>query len=223
MQQTETQWRDELSRALDVLHNAGGAHLSCYQLTIEDNTPFKIDFENGVFDLPDEDGGSILFDVTQQILEDAGLPSYEVSNHAKPGDACRHNTHVWQGGMYAGIGPGAHGRVRTEGAVHATRRHKPPAQWMKMVAAQGHSGLEDTPLSAQDRAEEMVMLGLRLSEGLNLAALEVETGLERVKVISQKTLESLESEGLMECSSDSLRTTPRGRLVLNAVIEALLT
>lgn len=221
-EQTEKEWRDELLSALDILNAAGGAHLSCYQLTIEDNTPFKIDFENGVFDLPDEVGGSDLFELTQRVLEDAGLPAYEISNHARSGEACRHNTHVWQGGMYAGIGPGAHGRVAVDGAVHATRKHKPPAQWLRHVGEHGHSTLEDTALTPDARAQEWVMLGLRLSRGLDLAALENKTGVERFKVISQEALESLESEGLVAVSSDSLSTTSRGRLVLNAVIEALL-
>ena len=128
--------------------------------------------------------------------------------------------------MYAGIGPGAHGRVCIDGAVHATRKHKPPAQWLKNVMAPGsnggHSTVEDTALTPEARAQERVMLGLRLTEGLDLAALEQATGLGRFKVISQEALESLESEGLIARSSDCVRTTARGRLVLNGVIGALL-
>jgi len=221
-EQTEAEWRDELSRAVDVLHTAGGAHLSCYQLTIEDNTPFKTDFENGVFDLPSEGGGVTLFDVTQEVLGNAGLPSYEISNHAKPGDACQHNVHVWQGGMYAGIGPGGHGRVSVNGTVHATRKHKPPAQWLKNVRADEHSTIEDSILTPDARGQELVMLGLRLDDGLDLAALEQATGLTRLSVVSEQALESLESEGLITLSSDSVRTTARGRLLLNGVIGALL-
>ncbi len=220
--QSEESWRDELSRALDVLRNAGGSHLSCYQLTIEDNTPFKTAYALGEFEIPDEDDGSSLYETTQEVLEDAGLPAYEISNHAEPGDACRHNMHVWQGGLYAGIGPGAHGRVKIGGTVHATRRHKPPAQWLKKVGANGYGTLEDSALTPGDRAIEMVLVGLRLSSGLNLAHLEHATGLNPLEVISQQSLESLESEGLITRSSDSLRTTEKGRLVLNSVIGALL-
>ena len=220
--QTEKDWRHELSRAIDVLHSAGGGHLSCYQLTIEDNTPFKTEHDRGAFVIPGEDRGSTLFHITQEMLEAAGLSAYEISNHAHAGEACRHNVHVWQGGAYAGIGPGAHGRVEVDGAVHATRRVKPPALWLKRVNSEGHGTQEDTALAPEARAEEMVMLGLRLSAGLDLAALERKTGLPRFKVISEEALESLDSEGLMMLSSDSLRTTDRGRLVLNSVIAALL-
>jgi len=145
--QSADMWREELNAALDVLDNAGGAHLSCYQLTIETNTPFENAYARGDFTLPDEEGGSDLYDLTQDILGDAGLPAYEISNHARPGDACRHNVHVWQGGAYAGIGPGAHGRVIVDGQAHATQRHKPPAKWLKQVGEHGHGGQRDDIVS----------------------------------------------------------------------------
>ncbi|MFL2770724.1 MAG: radical SAM family heme chaperone HemW [Rhodospirillaceae bacterium] len=220
--QTKKEWRNELLRALDVLKSAGGTHLSCYQLTIEENTPFKRDFENGLFSLPDEDMGAALFNLTQDILNDAGMPAYEISNHAQPGSAGRHNTHVWKGGMYVGIGPGAHGRTPVNGMVHSIRKHKPPAQWLKNVLRQGHSTLEDISLKPKDRGEEMVMLGLRLTEGLDLTSMEQQTGLPRYSVISRDSLKALESGGLVVCSSGRLCVTRRGRLVLNSIIEALL-
>ena len=221
-EQTEKNWRDELSRGVDLLQTAGGAHLSCYQLTIEDNTPFKTEHDRGSFELPDEDSGSTLFETTQRVLDNAGLPAYEISNHAKPGDACRHNVHVWHGGAYAGIGPGAHGRVVVDGKVHATRRTKPPALWLKKVTAEGHGTQEDTVLTPGARAEEMVILGLRLETGLDLAHLEQATGLGRFKVMSEVALELIVSEGLITLSSDFLKTTKRGRLVLNRLISTLL-
>ncbi len=220
--QTEESWRDELLHALDVLHDAGGRHLSCYQLTIENNTPFKTAYVQGEFDLPDEDDSSSLFETTQEALDRAGLPAYEVSNHAAIGDACKHNMHVWQGGLYTGIGPGAHGRVRVGDTIHATRCHKPPALWLKKVQTEGHGTQEDAVVSPQDRIIELVLVGLRLSEGVDLGALKQQSGLDPFNVISQEALESLESEGLMVRSSDSLRTTERGRLVLNGVLSALL-
>ena len=221
--QTAKSWHEELKGAVDVLQNAGGSHLSVYQLTIEDNTPFKTAYAQGDFELPDEEDGSSLYETTQRVLDEAGLPAYEISNHATTRDECKHNMHVWQGGMYAGIGPGAHGRIRVDGKVHATRRHKPPALWLKKVQADGHGTQEDTMVSPEDRAIEMVLIGLRLREGLDLARLERHTGLDPFKVISQEALESLESEGLMMRSSDSLRTTDQGRLVLNSVTGALLS
>ena len=140
----------------------------------------------------------------------------------KPGDACRHNVHVWHGGAYAGIGPGAHGRVVVDGKVHATRRTKPPALWLKKVTAEGHGTQEDTVLTPGARAEEMVILGLRLETGLDLAHLEQATGLGRFKVMSEVALELIVSEGLITLSSDFLKTTKRGRLVLNRLISTLL-
>ncbi len=220
--QTAEEWRSELTRALDVLQSAGGAHLSVYQLTIEDNTPFKTAHTRGDFTLPDEDGGSDLYDVTQDILSVAGLPAYEISNHARPGYACRHNVHVWQGGAYAGIGPGAHGRVTVDGQVHATARLKPPAQWLKRVAEHGHGSQRDDALTARDRAIEMVFIGLRLSDGLDLGHLERLSGVKRFDVISKDRLKGLVADGVIDHSGDTVRATPRGRLVLNAVVAELI-
>lgn len=221
--QTSEQWQKELSEALELLTSAGGGHLSCYQLTIEDQTPFKKDYERGVFSLPDENSGSDLFDLTQDLLAAAGLHSYEVSNHARTGDASRHNVHVWKGGAYAGVGPGAHGRVQIGDTLYATQRLKPPAQWLKRVASDGHGTLSETAIGQEDRAIEMVLMGLRLDEGLDLGHLERVTGWPRFKVISEESLKMMESEGLIELSSDRLRTTRRGRLVLNGIIQELLS
>lgn len=220
--QTADQWKTELSQAIELLDGAGGGHLSCYQLTIEEHTPFKTEFDRGAFTLPDEDSGSGLFDLTQNILSAAGLPAYEVSNHARVGDACRHNVHVWQGGAYAGIGPGAHGRINNEGNVLATQRLKPPAQWLKRVAADGHGSQSQTKLTAHQRAEEMVMLALRLNSGLDLAHLERSTGISRYDVVSKDAITSLENEGFLTVTPDVVQTTRRGRLVLNGIVEAVL-
>ncbi|NKB42954.1 MAG: coproporphyrinogen III oxidase [Alphaproteobacteria bacterium] len=220
---TAAEWESELSEALELLSTAGGGHLSCYQLTIEDHTPFKTEFDRGTFTLPDEDGGSNLFDLTQDILSAAGLPAYEVSNHARTGDACRHNVHVWQGGAYAGIGPGAHGRIKSDGVVRSTQRLKPPAQWLKRVAAEGHGSQSETLLTARQRAEEMVMLALRLDSGLDLIHLERATGLSRYDVLSRENITALSSEGLLTVSENGLQTTRRGRLVLNGIAQTLLS
>lgn len=221
--QTGDQWRRELSNAVELLSNAGGGHLSCYQLTIEDNTPFKTDYARGAFDLPDEDGGSDLFDLTQDILGAAGMPAYEVSNHAKEGDACRHNIHVWQGGAYAGIGPGAHGRLHLKDSTVATQRLKPPQQWLKRVKERGHGSQSETNVKPRDRAIEMVMTGLRLTTGVDLPRLENMTGIKPYDIVSESTAKDLESEGLIELSAHGLKTTAKGRLVLNSIIQVLLT
>lgn len=221
--QTSEQWRTELAEALTLLVSAGGGHLSCYQLTIEDNTPFKTDYARGAFELPDEDGGSDLFDLTQNVLEAAGLPAYEVSNHARDGDACRHNTHVWQGGAYAGIGPGAHGRIHTRDGALATQRLKPPQQWLKRVADKGHGTHGETKIHPRERAAEMVMTGLRLTEGFKLGSVKAVTGVSVFDVLSEETIAALESEGLLERTTERLRTTERGRLVLNSVLNVLLS
>ena len=220
---TASEWESELSDALELLNDAGGGHLSCYQLTIEEHTPFKTEFDRGAFTLPDEDGGSELFDLTQDVLTTAGLPAYEVSNHARTGDACRHNVHVWQGGAYAGIGPGAHGRINGDGVVRSTQRLKPPAQWLKRVAADGHGSQSETVLTARQRAEEIVMLALRLDSGLNLTGLEHATGLSRFAVISEENMTALTTEGLLKMSENVLQTTRRGRLVLNGIVQTLLS
>lgn len=221
--QTSLQWQRELEDALGLLSNAGGGHLSCYQLTIEDNTPFKTEYTKGAFCLPDEDYSSDLFDLTQEILQAAGLPAYEVSNHAKQGDACRHNVHVWQGGAYAGIGPGAHGRLSLESGALATQRLKPPQQWLKRVKEYGYGSQSETQVSARDRAIEMVMTGLRLTRGLSINEMERETGIGRFDVLSENNLKMLTSEELIEVSSENIKTTPKGRLVLNSIVGALLS
>jgi len=220
--QTAAEWQGELQRALDVLNDAGGAHVSLYQLTIEDNTPFKSAYARGDFVLPDEDEGSDLFALTHTLLSDAGLPAYEISNHARPGEACRHNVHVWNGGAYAGIGPGAHGRVSVNGDIHATARLKPPAMWLKRVAEQGHGSQRDDMVAPYDRALELVFTGLRLHDGLDLARLEQRTGMKRFDVISKARLKNLENDGALTQEGDIIRATPRGRLVLNAVVTELV-
>lgn len=220
--QTAAQWEKELSDALELLSSANGGHLSCYQLTVEEHTPFKTDHDQGAFILPNEDGGSDLFDLTQEILRAAGLPAYEISNHAKEDDACRHNVHVWQGGPYVGIGPGAHGRIRQGETMHATQRLKPPTQWLKRVARDGYGSQSETALTPKQRGEELVMLSMRLTEGLDLSRLEDLTGLPRHDIVSQENLATLEIEGLINITSDRVQTTSRGRLVLNGIVQAVL-
>ena len=163
--QTVDGWRAELTQALD---HAGG-HVSAYQLTIEKGTPFYAAHRNGAFALPDDDTAAELYEVTQTLLEEAGLPAYEISNHARPGEACRHNLAYWRYQDYAGIGPGAHGRIRVGGTRRATENRPAPADWLDAVEQTGHGARRDEPVSAQDATAEMLMISLRLVEGVDRA------------------------------------------------------
>lgn len=215
--QTAEDWRHELRQAIAL----SGGHLSLYQLTIEQGTRFFGDHARGDFALPDEDTAVALWDITQEETSAAGLAAYEVSNHARPGDECRHNLVYWRGGDYIGIGPGAHGRVTLDGIPHATRQHRAPEKWLEMVAAQGHATRARDPLDPDARAEELVLMGLRLSEGVDAARFERLTGRTLDSVLDASALTFLRGEGLIEPDAP-LRTTAAGRLTLNSVIAALL-
>ncbi|NBB82741.1 MAG: coproporphyrinogen III oxidase, partial [Alphaproteobacteria bacterium] len=168
--QTPAAWADELGRALD--HAVG--HLSVYQLTIERGTAFESRVRRGVFVPPDDDAAGDLWDTTQDVLDAAGLPAYETSNHARPGEACRHNLVYWRTGDYAGIGPGAHGRLTLDGTRWATRTHRAPEIWLERVEAAGHGEHPREAVAPRARAEETLMMGLRLAEGVPLARIEAD-------------------------------------------------
>ncbi len=207
-------WKAELARALAL----AGDHLSLYQLTIEKGTAFFAAVRDGEFAVPGEDAGAALYDITQEMLEAAGLPAYEVSNHARAGAQCRHNLAVWRYGDYAGIGPGAHGRM---GAC-ATRRTQRPEDWLTRVESTGHGLIEDRALDAGERAGEAVLMGLRLTEGLDAAAFARRTGMALGDAIDQGALARLCEGGFIEQDERGVRATPAGRRVLNAVIAALV-
>jgi len=213
--QSVADWRDELGRALAL----AGEHLSLYQLTVEDGTAFAPALARGDFVLPGEDGAAAMFELTQELTEAAGLPAYEISNHARPGAECRHNLTYWLGGDYLGIGPGAHGRLGGE----AIRQHRAPETWAAAVEARGHGTHERQRLAAEARAEEMVMMGLRLAEGIDAATFAAQAGQPLWPLLSADGLARLEQGGFVERTACGLRTTPAGRLILNAVIAALLT
>jgi len=212
--QSVADWRDELGRALAL----AGEHLSLYQLGVEDGTAFAPAMARGDFALPDEDQAAVMFELTQDLTEAAGRPAYEISNHARPGGECRHNLTTWRGGDYLGIGPGAHGRLGHE----AIQQYPAPEAWAAAVEADGHGTLERQLLAPRDRAEEMVMMGLRLREGIDAATFAALSGLDLWPLLSADGLARLEQDGLVERSRGRLRTTPSGRLLLNAVIAALL-
>ena len=212
--QTARAWREELSRALD--HAAD--HLSLYQLTIEEGTPFAARHALGTLRVPDGDTASALYELTQELCEEAGLPAYEVSNHARPGSESRHNLLYWRGHDYAGIGPGAHARITVKNEKRALSTMKPPEAWCEAVEAQGHGFETDEPLRAEEVAEEYLLMGLRLSEGIDLAGLASLGG-----ALHEARTAALEADGLIERNGNRLAATPRGRLVLNRLILELVT
>jgi putative oxygen-independent coproporphyrinogen III oxidase len=221
--QTVAAWRDELSRALD--HAVG--HLSLYQLTIEEGTQFHTLHERGDLVLPDEDTQGDLYATTQEVLESAGLPAYEVSNHARPGEESRHNLTYWRYGDYVGIGPGAHGRLTLprQGKV-ATRTHRAPEIWLERTLAGGTGAKPFEPVGAADRLTEMLMMGLRLREGVPLARVAVETGKPLHEWLDADRIASLHRHGMLHMRGTGpdaiLSATSQGRERLNSVLSALL-
>jgi oxygen-independent coproporphyrinogen-3 oxidase len=211
-------WRRELGEALQ---RARG-HLSLYQLTIEPGTAFHQKRERGQLALPDEDLQAALWDLTQELTHAAGLPGYEVSNHAAPGEESRHNLTYWRYGEYAGIGPGAHGRVVLDGVRFATAGIRAPEAWLAAVEARGSGEEEPDALDPSIQAGEMLLMGLRTSEGVSRRAFRRVAGCELEHVVEPKRLKALESDGYVVLDALSLRVTPAGRRVLNAVLRQLL-
>ncbi len=223
-EQDPAAWRAELTRALDQ----APAHLSVYQLTIEKGTAFHGAWRRGELVPPGEIEAADLYRTTQAILHDAGLPGYEVSNHARPGAESRHNLTYWRYGDYLGVGPGAHGRVTRAGSLSgetiklAITRHRAPEAWLAAVERDGHGMRDRTALSRQDRLSELVIMGLRLREGIAREAFRREAGGEPEEVLAGQGLGALVAAGFLELDAHALRATPRGRLRLNAVLARLL-
>jgi oxygen-independent coproporphyrinogen-3 oxidase len=211
-------WRDELARALAL----GPDHLSLYQLTIEQGAAFWGAWSRGTLVMPSEDLQADLFDLTDETMAAAGLPAYEISNHASPGAESRHNLTYWRYGDYAGIGPGAHGRLTLDGLAHATEAHRKPEAWL--AAAEAGDGTEAaTPLDPATRAAELLMMGLRLAEGVPLARFETTVGAPLTEHVPAERLERLASQGLVTMDDGVLVATRQGRAVLNTLLAALLT
>ncbi len=211
--QTETAWEVELRRALD--HAAD--HLSLYQLTIEEGTPFAARHEAGTLHIPNGALARALYLLTQELCEAAGLPAYEVSNHARPGSESRHNLLYWRGHDYAGIGPGAHSRITVEKAKRALSAIKSPEGWLAAVEAEGHGLASEEILSASEMADEYLLMGLRLSEGIDLARLASVAG----RALDEERIGALAREGLINRNGARLAATPKGRLVLDRLIVEL--
>ena len=218
--QTLSAWEAELSEAL---RHARG-HLSLYQLTIEENTAFHHAYHVGKsFALPEDSLAAELYHLTQTIMEDAGLPAYEISNHAAIGMESRHNLSYWNSDSYFGIGPGAHGRVDVGTTRLATRALKSPERWLDAVTHAGHGVEEELSLTTAERAEEVILMGLRLpKQGVNLARLDEHSLHYLNSLWADGRVEKLVAHGLLIHSPDSLHATRQGQLLLNSVLEALL-
>ena len=212
--QTLDAWEQELREALSFQPD----HLSLYQLTIEPETRFQEWYDAGKLSIPDQDVAADMFDATQTICGAAGLPAYEVSNHAVPGAESRHNLVYWRYGTYVGVGPGAHGRVVLDGALTATQTHKMPDQWRQQVMATGDGLAISDPIDQPSQAQEMVLMGMRLSEGISQQRYQDLAG----RPIALENKQALIDQGLLVEEGDRLKATPEGRLVLNHLIGQLV-
>jgi oxygen-independent coproporphyrinogen-3 oxidase len=216
--QTVGAWTDELTEALAL----AGDHLSVYQLTIEPEAAFAAAHRRGDFSLPDEDTAAALFEATQELLAAAGLAAYEISNHARAGRSCRHNLTYWRYGDYAGIGPGAHGRLTLADTKYATRQHRAPEAWLAAVEEKGHATRQRDAVAPEARREEMLMMGLRLVEGVSAARFFSETGQALAASLDPARLAQLREGGFVVLDEAGLRATAAGRQRLNAVLAQLL-
>ncbi|MEA2954086.1 MAG: hypothetical protein QOJ96_3606 [Alphaproteobacteria bacterium] len=211
--QTPQAWTAELKRAIAE----AAEHLSLYQLTIEPETPFYALQKAGKLVIPDDDLGRTLYDLTQEICAAAGLPGYEVSNHARPGSECRHNLVYWRGHEYTGIGPGAHGRLNLNGSRQATATEKRPETWLMRVESLGHGLVTDEPLTRDEQADEFLLMGLRLAEGIDPLRYAALAGRE----LDPRRITILHDEGALETVGGRLRVTQAGFPVLDAVVADL--
>ncbi|MGB3864757.1 MAG: radical SAM family heme chaperone HemW, partial [Xanthobacteraceae bacterium] len=212
--QTPQAWTNELTYAI----SEAAEHLSLYQLTIEEGTPFFGLHTAGKLKTPDEATARVLYDVTQEVCARHGLPAYEISNHARPGAECRHNLVYWRGHEYAGVGPGAHGRLDSDGIRHAVATEKRPESWLMRVEANGHGIVIDDCLNREERADEFLLMGLRLAEGIDpkryaaLAGRDLDPG--RIMLLREEGAIIVDPGG-------RLRVTLAGFPLLDAVVADL--
>ena len=212
--QTPGMWADELKLAI----SEAAEHLSLYQLTIEEGTPFFGLHAAGRLKTPDEAVARALYDVTQEVCGQHGLPAYEISNHARAGAECQHNLVYWRGEEYAGVGPGAHGRLDIDGVRHAIATEKRPEAWLMRVEASGHGVVTDDLLNSEERADEFLLMGLRLAEGIDPARYTDLSG----RALDPKRIAILREEGAIVVDDNGrLRVTQSGFPVLDAVVADL--
>ncbi|WP_417769288.1 radical SAM family heme chaperone HemW [Stappia sp.] len=207
-------WRQELNEAMDLAAD----HLSLYQLTIEQGTPYFELHRTGKLVVPDVDTAADLYDLTQEICAGRGMPAYEVSNHAVPGAECRHNLVYWRYGDYVGVGPGAHGRLTGGNGKFATATERHPETWLAAVEARGEGAVEDIALTQEEQGDEYLLMGLRLVEGVDLARYEAIAD----RRIDPRRVADLIEHGMVErLDGTRMRATPAGFLVLDAVVADL--
>jgi len=212
--QTLEDWEDELKEALWLARG----HISLYQLTIEHGTRYYDLFNAGKLKMPDEDLAADFYELTQDLTAEAGMPAYEISNHAVPGQESRHNMLYWRYGEYAGIGPGAHGRLLLNHQRHATVTEKLPFDWLDRVKAQGHGMTTDDVLTWEEQGDEFLVMGLRLKEGISPSRFMALSG----RGIAEKQVEALKGYGFVETlPNGNIRVTDKGFPVLDAVVADL--
>ena len=208
------QWKQELTAAIELAAD----HLSLYQLTIEQGTPFFDLHRRGKIVVPEPEQAAQLYELTQEVTEVHGLPAYEISNHARPGSESRHNLTYWRFGNWVGVGPGAHGRLTMNDGRHATSTLRHPEGWLQQVQSDGHGLTENELLTHEDAADEMLLMGLRLREGMDIGRYELEWD----KALDPQRLDHLLELGMVEMfGSNRIRATAEGWLVLDAVIADL--
>lgn len=216
--QSPADWRAELQTIL----NLNLDHLSLYQLTLEPGTPFYARAQRGEVMTANEADSAEMFEITQAMCTAAGLPAYEISNHARAGQESRHNLAYWQYDDYLGIGPGAHGRVTLGGIKHATTTHRAPAIYLKRVAEQGHALHAPKKIAPPDALQEMMMMGLRLTAGIPLARIKQFAGVDFNTLFPPEKLQPFLAEGLLWQTAAAIGATPAGAMRLNALTHALL-
>ena len=212
-------WKQELEFALSLEPN----HLSLYQLTIEPGTVYQAAVRRGDFTPLDDDQATEQFEFTQSIMNEAGLPAYEISNHAKPSEECQHNLIYWRYQDYVGVGPGAHGRYKSGVHKIAARQHRAPAVWLKQVQKQGHATVDREILSEENMFAEFCMMGLRLKEGIDLRLFEQRWPASYKETITEERLVWLEEINCLKRIGSQLIVTDYGRQRLDSVLGSLLS
>ena len=212
--QTAVQWEAELTRAIGF----GTDHMSLYQLTIEPGTRFATMVREGQFVPADDDDAASLYELTQSMTVAAGLPAYEISNHARDGQQSRHNLTYWRYGDYIGIGAGAHGRRLN----NATQRHKKPENFLSGVERNAHGIVNEEPLDPETRAMEALLMGLRLGEGVDLTDIAARTGVELDKLVDNDAIANIQKLGLIRQQGQHLTVTPQGMPLLDAILPQIV-
>jgi putative oxygen-independent coproporphyrinogen III oxidase len=212
--QTAGQWQAELERAIGF----GTDHMSLYQLTIEPGTRFETMVRTGQFVTADNDEAATLYEITQELTVAAGIPAYEISNHARPGSESRHNLSYWRYDDYIGIGPGAHGRRLNS----ATQRHKKPENFLSAVGRNAHGLTSEDALDPATRATEALLMGLRLAEGICLPLLSQKTGIAPDALLDMAAVGRIAALGLLRCDDDHVTVTPQGMPLLDAILPEIV-